>query len=135
MECFCDYEMPEFCHEENRTARKDRTCTECRCAIEIGETYEHVRGKWDGELNTFDLCPRCVSLRDWVKSHVPCFCWAYGNIHDDAIEHAQHYAHEAPGLLFGAYRRLVAIRNHLKPYNAGANRTPTAQPLGVRLSD
>lgn len=29
---------------------------------------------------------------------------------EDSIEAAREYAHEAPGLLFGAYRRQVAIK-------------------------
>lgn len=31
-----------------------------------------------------------------------CFCGAKGELLDSAIETAQEYAHEAPGLLFGA---------------------------------
>ncbi len=109
-ECFCDYESPEFYHCETRRAKKDHCCSECGRAITLGESYEHVHAKWNGDISTFKTCPRCLALKEWVEAHVPCFCWAHGNIIDDAIETARGYAHEAPGLLFGAYRRQVAIR-------------------------
>jgi hypothetical protein len=66
------------------------------------------------------------TLKEWVKAHVPCFCWAHGNIIEDAIETARNYAHEAPGLLFGAYRRQVAIMRQRKLHNAALNRTDKA---------
>lgn len=113
-ECFCDYEQPEFYHSEMRKARKDHPCTECGRAIEPGETYEHVRGKWDGDVGTHKTCPRRMALKAWVQAHVPCFCWAHGYIREDALETARWYADDAPGLLFGAYRREVAIRRQRK---------------------
>jgi hypothetical protein len=116
--CYCDYEPAEFYHQETRKAKKAHRCSECGREIEPGDAYEHVRGKWDGEMGVFKTCPRCLALREWVKAHVPCFCWAHGNIIEDAIETARNYAHEAPGLLFGAYRRQVAIRRQRKLHNA-----------------
>jgi hypothetical protein len=124
--CFCDYEAPEFYHKETRKARNAHRCSECCRVIEPGESYEHVHGKWDGEVGTFKTCPRCLALKEWVKAHVPCFCWAHGNIVDDAIETARHYAHHAPGLMFGAYRRQVAIRRQRKPSNAELRGRPLA---------
>lgn len=109
-ECFCDYDQPTFYHAAIRKARKEHQCKECWRTIKAGEKYEHVRGKWDGEVGTFDTCEHCLALKDWVKAHVPCFCFEHGNIRDGAIEAAQEFAHEAPGLLFGAYRREIAIR-------------------------
>lgn len=108
--CYCDYEQPEFYHHETRKARKQHRCSECARAIQPGESYEHVRGKWGGDVATHKTCPRCLELKDWVAAHVPCVCWGHGNIIEDAIEAAREYSHEAPGLLFGAYRRQVAIR-------------------------
>lgn len=116
--CFCDYEMPEFCHIELRKARKEHRCDECGRIIERGDTYENVHGKWDGRLDTFKTCSRCLALKEWVRTHVPCFCWAYGNVREDALETARSYADQAPGLLFGAYRREVAIRRGRK-FNDG----------------
>lgn len=109
-DCYCDYELPQFYVAEVRTARKQHKCSECGRLIAEGERYEHVRGKWDGDMGTFKTCPRCLSLREWVKAHVPCFCSGHGSIVEDSIEAARAYAHEVPGLLFGAYRRQVAIK-------------------------
>lgn len=114
-DCYCDYERPEFYHSETRRARKQHRCTECGRAIQPGEKYEHVRAKWEGDIRTHNTCAHCLALREWVQAHVPCFCWAHGNIEEDAIETALQYAHEAPGLLFGAYRRQVMIRRQPRP--------------------
>ncbi|GAB4059139.1 hypothetical protein GCM10028811_12420 [Uliginosibacterium sediminicola] len=107
--CFCDYEPAEFYQQARRRAKKEHSCSECGRAIDPGELYEHASGKWDGDVRAFKTCPRCLALKDWVDAHVPCSCWAHGNIIEDAIEAARAYSHEAPGLLFGAYRRQVAI--------------------------
>lgn len=115
--CYCDYDPPEFYHQEVRRAKKEHRCSECGRSISPGESYEHVRGKWDGYVDTFKTCPRCLALKAWVQARVPCLCWAHGNIIEDAIEGAREYAHEAPGLLFGAYRRQIAIRRQRKPHN------------------
>jgi hypothetical protein len=111
--CVCDYDSPKFYVKTSRKARKVHRCSECGCHIQPGEQYEHVSGMWD-YVDTFKTCQRCISLRDWVAAHVPCFCWAHGNIREDAIETARHWAHEAPGMLFGTWRREVAIQRHRK---------------------
>lgn len=108
--CYCDHEPAQFYVAEIRTARKQHKCNECGRAVQPGERYEHVRAKWDGDMATVRTCVRCLSLREWVKAHVPCFCWAHHDMIEDAINTAQNYAHEAPGLLFGAYRRRVLIK-------------------------
>ena len=78
--------------------------------IAQNECYEYTVGKWEGDVNTFKTCAHCLALRDYVKAHVPCFCWYYENMLEDAIEAAREWSHEAPGLLFGAYRRKIQIR-------------------------
>lgn len=112
--CECDGEMPSLFFESRHTARKEHKCYECRRTIRPGEQYESVRGVWEGRFEFFKTCQHCLALRDWVKAHVPCFCWMYGDVRNDAIETALSYAHEAPGLLFGAYRREIAIRRARK---------------------
>jgi hypothetical protein len=110
-ECACDYDPPSIYNcTPVKAARKEHQCEECRRTIRPGEPYELVWGMWDGRSETFKTCSHCLALRDWVKAHVPCFCWAHGNIREDALETARGYAHEAPGLLFGAYRREIAIK-------------------------
>ena len=110
MNCVCDYEQPIWSSQRILTARKPHRCEECRRAIQPGERYEYCAGMWQrGTVERFKVCSRCLALREYVKEAVPCLCWAYGNIIDDCIEAAREYAHELPGLLFGAYRREVAI--------------------------
>lgn len=117
-ECYCDYDPPEFYHKETRKARTPKKCFECRGPIAPGERYEHVCGKWDGRLNTYRTCDRCLELRDFVQGNVPCYCWAHGNIFDDARDAIEDAIYRAPdetrGLLFGFLRRRVKISRHNK---------------------
>jgi len=105
--CFCDFDPAEFYFVTTPVARKAYRCYECNGHIKPGEKYERVFASWDGDKQTVRTCSRCLDLREYVKAHVPCFCLMHGSLHDDAIETARHYAHEAPGLLFGAWRRKV----------------------------
>jgi hypothetical protein len=68
-----------------------------------------VSGKWDGSFGEFKTCSQCASLREWVTAHVPCVCWAHGNLIPDLCDAIDAYCHEAPGLKFGFMRRLVKI--------------------------
>jgi len=116
MDCVCDYDPAEFYSATMQKARKVHSCEECgKDRIQVGEIYERAVGKWEGDVTTFKTCCRCIALREFVKAHVPCFCWAHGNIIDDAIQTAAHYADETDGLLFGAYRRQVLIRRGPSP--------------------
>lgn len=114
MDCFCDYETPEFYRKSIHTARKQYQCYECYRAINPGEQYEVVAAKWDGDFNTCRTCSRCLALRDWVAAHVPCVCWAHGNMIEDCMNTIEAYMHEAPGLWFGAARLKVAIGRNPK---------------------
>jgi hypothetical protein len=108
--CFCDYDPPAFYHCELRRARKPHKCYECAADIVPGETYEHVRAKWDG-VETCNTCQGCVDIRTWTRNNVPCLCWAHGNLIDDckyAVEEAIRRApEETAGLWFGLLRRIV----------------------------
>lgn len=102
--CYCDYEAPIWYRSKLVTARKPHRCDECSYRIQPGERYERATGMHD-TVYTVATCERCISLREWVKAHVPCFCWAHYNLHDDCIETADYYR-DTPGLLFGTYRRI-----------------------------
>jgi hypothetical protein len=111
-ECYCDYE-PAQCYVVTKPhARKQHKCDECGGLMLVGEEYERVFAVWDGSAGNYRTCKRCLDLREWVKAHIPCFCWYHQNMLEDAMETAKHWSHEAPGLLFGAYRRQVAIHRH-----------------------
>ena len=78
MDCYCDYDEPwKVYAKTERKARKVHVCRECHCRIQPGEKYEHVTGIADA-VEVFKTCARCITLRDWVEAHVPCFCWQRG---------------------------------------------------------
>lgn len=109
--CECDYEAPSvYTATKVNSARKAHRCSECRRTITPGEPYESTFGIWEGQGQAYKTCQHCLALREWVKAHVPCFCWAHGNTREDALNTASGWSHEAPGLLFGAWRREVRIR-------------------------
>lgn len=110
MLCACDYDPPAFVAETDVKARKPHGCCECGCAIQPGETYRRIAGKWDGEIGQYTWCSRCVAVHEYIRAHVPCFCWTYTMLHDDALACAEEAASEAPGLWFGVARRVVAAR-------------------------
>lgn len=110
MDCYCDFDPPDVYIITRPTARKRHCCYECGRTIAPGEQYERVNAVWDGTADSFKTCPHCLHLREYVTAHVPCFCWAHGNMTADALKTANYYADKAPGLLFGAYRRLIQIQ-------------------------
>lgn len=106
-DCYCDFDGPSFFSETHPKARKTHKCYECGRRIEAGETYSRVWGIWDGRMDTHGTCRQCCALRDYVKSNVPCFCWAYGSLRDDAMETLREYSSELPGMWFGGARLYV----------------------------
>lgn len=132
MDCYCDYDPPEFFSSSTPRARRAHKCYECSGAITPGERYERAAGKWDGYFSTFVTCERCYNIRTWVQNNLPCFCWAYGNVIDDAIEAVREAAFGAPaetaGLRFGLGRLLVKLRRHNRAARTG-RRWPTPVSL------
>ena len=63
-QCYCDYEMPSFFREKFVRAKKQHKCCECHQVINIGDTYQYVIGKWDGEVQIYKSCEKCANLRD-----------------------------------------------------------------------
>lgn len=82
MSCYCDYDQPEFIQVDMRTARKPHQCCECNHPIQPGERYEHVAGKWDGRLDTFDTCEACVELRAALADRNG-GCFQYGGLDEE----------------------------------------------------
>ena len=58
-----DGEAPAFYRRKQVKARKSHRCIECSDEIPSGNVYERVTGKWDGRLDTFATCLRCVHVR------------------------------------------------------------------------
>ena len=109
-ECYCDYETPEVYRRAEHIARKTHVCTECRQTIRPGERYTLAWGVWGGGQGSFRECSRCAALESWVKAHVPCLCVSHGNLIEDCMNASADCREDAPGLWFGALRRLHAIR-------------------------
>lgn len=113
--CYCDYDAPTWCSVVNvKAARKPHKCYECRAPIFAGEPYEYTSGLWDGDLGIFHVCLRCVELREWAKISVPCFCWGYGDLHENIRDMVQEIAPKVPGFFMEYGRRMVRIRQERK---------------------
>lgn len=115
-DCFCDYDPADIYSAARPKAKKAHKCFECGGPIAPGEQYERAFGVWSGSASTFKTCQRCFDLRQWVKNNVPCFCWAHGNMLDDAHEAVNEAAwrakDETVGLRFGFLRRRRMIERH-----------------------
>ena len=113
-DCFCDFdEAADVYNQTTPVARLQHKCNECRRIIAPGETYERVAAIWKCYSDTWEIyktCSHCIALREYVLAHVPCFCWAHGNIVQGALDELREYANEAPGLFFGGARHIVAAR-------------------------
>lgn len=114
-DCYCDYDPPEFFRQRMvKAARSRHKCVECGRAILPGERYESTTGKWDGEMSFMKTCSHCLDIRQFVKNSVPCFCWAFGSMMDDArgaIDDAYRRAGlEVAGLFMGYGRLVIAGR-------------------------
>lgn len=121
--CECDYESPTVYNQSQHVARKEHRCSECRRAIMPGEPYESTFGIWEREGRTYKTCAHCLAIREWVTAHVPCACWAHGNVLEDARDTVEAYAHQAPGLAMGYLRRVVA-KNRAKLAHPPTQRNP-----------
>ncbi len=114
MDCGCDYDPPSVYSHRVVTARKSYRCEECAAKINPGDRYETTFGVWDGYPETFRTCLDCVDVRTWVRNNVPCFCWAHGNMREDAQNAIEDAVCRAPdetrGLRFGFGRLLVKQR-------------------------
>lgn len=113
-DCSCDYDPPEVYSSRLVKARKEYRCYECDRKIAIGDTHEYVFGVSGGYPYQPRTCLHCVGIRQFVSINIPCFCWAHGNIIDDAkaaIEDAYYRAgDEVRGVMFGFLRLLVKAR-------------------------
>ena len=106
--CYCDFDGPEFVSITRPIARKSHKCCECGCAIDKGDRYEYVAGKWEGYLDTFKICVHCLVIRDHIDAGAECFCWAYGGLFEGIREWIDYQAYTfKPGYLFGVLRLLA----------------------------
>ena len=114
IECYCDYESPEVYSSKRVRARKEYRCYECSSKIAVGERHEYAFGVADGFSYQPRTCASCLDIRQFVKNNIPCFCWAHGNMLEDAKNTVEAAYLQAPdevrGVGFGLGRLLVKAR-------------------------
>lgn len=73
-------------------ARKGHVCEECRDPISVGDLYETMKGRCDGEWWSHKTCARCVNVRtDYFAQ------WTYGMLVEDfEAEHGVDYRDGIP---------------------------------------
>lgn len=88
MSCYCDAEYPEFYNSRLIIARKKHICYECGMHILKNEQYEHVSGKWNGEIQVYKTCKDCLDLR-FILETTKCYCLVHGELFEDFNEKIQ----------------------------------------------
>lgn len=77
-----DLDPAGFCAVTHPRARKPYRCCECGDAIQPGDEYERVVGRWEGAFSTLRSCAPCAEIRG-------AFCcdgWVYTALWEDAYE-------------------------------------------------
>ena len=79
--------LPDAYGVENRHARKDHKCCECRGVIHKGEHYFYHHGVWDYQGQSFKICLDCEHLRQEIDK---CYDhWedrsSFGNLYEDVF--------------------------------------------------
>lgn len=112
--CYCDYgERADVYHAERvRAARKTYRCYECSKSIAPGESYERTATLYDGSWDVARTCCRCLSARDYITAHAPCFCWLHGSMLDDAKSTLEQYGGESAGFYIGGMKRVLRAERH-----------------------
>lgn len=112
--CYCDYDdiQPAFFRRSTPVAKQQHKCISCGRAVMPGEKYERCAGKWEDRVSSHATCCRCLAVRDYVEAHIPCFCWYYETLLEDAIEHIREalWQEEVPGMWMEFGRLVVAAR-------------------------
>ena len=85
-----DADMPAFCHEETRTARKQHTCCECRRIIQPKEKYQHISGRWDSMVASYKTCQHCLVVQKWLVKE--CNGYVIQGLREEIFEHAEQYS-------------------------------------------
>lgn len=90
-----DYDgSAEFYSAVTRRAAKEHRCEECRDVIAVGEQYEYVSAKWDGDFTTLKTCLACVEIRKAFY----CGGELHGNLWEDIAEQMFPYWNEVTAI-------------------------------------
>jgi hypothetical protein len=76
-----DCEWPAVFEEKHPTARKTHICCEWGASIDPGETYQLIKGLWDGDWCTFKTCAVCETIRTTAQTELDCI--PYGNLYEE----------------------------------------------------
>lgn len=95
----------EMYAEKIVTARKLHQCYECQGAINKGEKYQRVTGKWEGEFNVYEFCLICSEISTCLSCDGRCF----GNLWEDITDNL------FPNMTTGCLAKLktAAAKQHL----------------------
>jgi hypothetical protein len=112
MECYCDYDAPEFYRVNQRKARKPHRCGECHRTIQPGERYTVCVGKWDGHLSEHHRCTHCEAVWKALNDRFPCYCWYWGGLYEDEgfPEYLAALREAKTGDYFAVLRRIAAAK-------------------------
>ena len=119
-ECSCDSgDAAEFFTSYTvKKARKQFRCEECRGHVLPGDSYRYSAGRWDGNFMDHRHCDLCEELQQWARISAPCFCYNFGDLHNEAQEMARAVDEEAPGVLAEYQQRIYKINKHNKDRRA-----------------
>lgn len=102
---------------EQRKARKQHRCDECRRTIEAGETYLHERGIHECEPFTNKTCAHCQVARGWLSDQ--CGGWIYTEVEEELREHfyedTAYRTKDLKRLIYGMGRQWHLRRGGLMP--------------------
>ena len=60
---------PEFSNLQIGKARKPYKCCECHDVIAVGDRYERITSKYDGEFCSYKTCMGCADIRKSFSPH------------------------------------------------------------------
>ncbi len=73
--CFCEMDDgPRVIWESHPTARKEHICCECNSRISAGESYQLLKGIWDGDFMAYKTCSVCDRVRNDAMRDDGCIC-------------------------------------------------------------
>jgi hypothetical protein len=58
-----DGSQPDFFVSKNIISRREHRCCECYATIPAKTKYQHITGKWDGDILRYKSCMICAELR------------------------------------------------------------------------
>lgn len=87
-----DAEMATIYGEQDRTARKEHKCCECKRQIKFGERYNYASLLFDGEWHNYKTCQHCWQAKSWLQEE--CGGAVFESLQEDLEEH---YQWSAPG--------------------------------------